>query len=328
MSTSHFRLLVRICTDSSDPRTGNALGVLVLGEHPRRALAREGGHLDLIDDVLTDPANGRTPTARLDVLRQLLRTRHGASHVLGVWAHQTRAGGLRLCSSTHALPSHDDDSLLGVIYDTPRTRHATNTPLNQVGLVLVDEVADYDHWLNNEVYEWVIEQRADNSRSSGGAAVWRLVAGGVAFGYTDARIAGEDCWRDLVGPLYTETAPPGPTETPHPVGEVQLSLGYTRRFTRPLTNGELHGVVDIECCVVNANPITAPSSVPAPVLTRVITYTVCSDPANVTTTAVRSYTRHQDQPTPADPARWNTAARDVCAAFDPAELDWDGQPIA
>lgn len=141
--------------------------------------------------------------------------------------------------------------------------------------------------------------------------------------------------------VYAEAEPFGPTDTAQPGGDAQLSTAYSRRFTRKITGSDEHAVVDVECYVVDTNPMGEPNATIVteaneirPVLTQVTTFTICTDPSDPGSTEIQSDDRTVDHEVPRIPctpdlveAVWDTAARDLCASFTPATLTWNGERL-
>lgn len=129
-------------------------------------------------------------------------------------------------------------------------------------------------------------------------------------------------------PVYTEVEPAGPVDHAQPGGDAQLSTAWGRRFVWPVPDHQIddpadggYAVVTVECYVVNTNPNGDPER---PVLTRVVSYSRCLDPADVGGTERYATDTTTDHPEVRDPT--GEDAHRLCAAFDPATLDWDGEP--
>lgn len=129
-------------------------------------------------------------------------------------------------------------------------------------------------------------------------------------------------------PLYTEAAPLGPTDAGDAGGPAQMSIAYCRRFIRPLSDGVHHGAVDVECMVINADD-GDPDKPVRPVLAQSFGFTVCTDPADPGGSEVQSYSAYAPdlEREPGKPEFTDEDVFALCAAFDPAVLTWDGEPV-
>jgi len=128
--------------------------------------------------------------------------------------------------------------------------------------------------------------------------------------------------------LYTEAEPLGPTDAGDAGGGAQLSLAYCRRFVRKLSDGKHYGVVDIECMVVDLNDGN-PDAPVRPVLSRSFGFTVCTDPDDPGMSEVQSYSAYapDEERGKGEPPYTDADVFAACAAFDPAVLTWDGEPV-
>lgn len=319
---SRYRLIVRQNDEPQNPRefTDATVGTIVMLRHPRYFLPREAEPelLEEIDTRLSDSDYGATAAERVASLTQWLTTEHGATVVLPVWFYDHSELHFAAAEANPFPDPGFDSGLAGVIFDSPAARERTGVPADKIEQALAAEVQHYDAYGRNMIFEYVIEERDDNG-------TWETYESGTYYDHTEARRGGEQAWRELVGPLYTEVEPLGPTDNGNSGGDAQLSTAWGRRFVRPLTDGLHFGVVDVEYYVVNANP-DSPAEVK---IEHTIAYTVCWDPTDPGGTEEQSYTRYPEVPrAEGDPLPTDDDCYRLCAEFDPATLDWDGEYVA
>lgn len=168
------------------------------------------------------------------------------------------------------------------------------------------------------VYRYRIQRREPSGD-------WTTIDTATSADYVAVHRLGHQRWRELIGPVFTEVEPLGPTDQGAPGGPGQLSTAYGRRFTRLLTDGQYHGVVDIECYTINGGP---DDDRPEPVLTMLMSFTICTDPTDPGGTEVQCYTTHRTflPYTVGEPAPGDAEAYKLCAEFDHDDLVWDGAP--
>lgn len=153
---------------------------------------------------------------------------------------------------------------------------------------------------------------------------WHVRATGRYTTYEAARRAGEAEWRARVGSLYTDLDPGEPVDVGDAGGDAQISAAYGRRFVRKLTDGTHYGVIDLECYVLNANP--DPDGPAELVVTHWFSFTTCTDPRDLDGTGDPMTTQYFDIPLRAGQTGLSDETiRRLCARFDPAVLDWDGE---
>lgn len=321
MSTPARRLLVHAAPNAPNPRhIQPLLGTLVLG-HRTHTLPREGEHAAEVIRQLDAQPFTVPPNEAVAAVGKWLVSELGVTTVLPVWCYEHQQDGeLRLRAGARLGDFNDPwhSVLAGIIYDTPDGRAATKTTAELIPQTLIQEVNDYDRWRNREAFAFLIEEQDQEG-------VWHAVAAGFAYDHERARRRGEQRWRELYGTLYSEVGPNGPCVAEPASALGRLSQAFRRRFVRALTDGRHYGVVDVECYVCDDNSFTG--GVPRPVLTQVTRYTRCMDPNDPDRTATEQYTAHRDAPTPQNPTLWSAAARNLCAAYDPDTLDWDGEYI-
>ena len=138
-----------------DPRDADHLGVMWCGNHARYLLGdATQSHIPEYKEV--DAAFEHYCIAGRGGWRELqryLRMVIGATVVKPLWL--TDHSGLSI--STSGGPGWDA-GLLGVIFDTPRTRKDTGVPLDRVEELLNSEVEEYNSYLMGDVWA-VITQR-------------------------------------------------------------------------------------------------------------------------------------------------------------------------
>lgn len=159
-----FRVIVELdptASNQESPREFCNVGTMVLSEHRRYDLPREGDEplRAQIDLWLTDPEMGTTPGARVARAAELLKTYYGATVVLPVWAYDHSGLSLKAGERTNPFDDRFDSALAGVIFDTPAGREETGVPADQIEAALVQEVELYDTWARGEMYYYRIERR-------------------------------------------------------------------------------------------------------------------------------------------------------------------------
>lgn len=124
--------------------------------------------------------------------------------------------------------------------------------------------------------------------------------------------------------VYAEA---GDDHEPRPGGDAggdgQVSEAWSRRFVRPLRDGTF-AVITVYVYVHDERMRTADDTIPNPLtVSRQTEFTVCRNPADLGGTEEFSDSTYVLVP---GVAHTDDAAREVCAAIDPAQFTWDGTP--
>jgi hypothetical protein len=121
---------------------------------------------------------------------------------------------------------------------------------------------------------------------------------------------------------YIEMSPPWPLPNGDIGGDRQLGESWGRRFRReqPTADGD-HPMVNVSF-YVEAGDFGAGEST---AMMREVEYMLCRNPNDPGATETWSDTRYDQvgfEGTPTD-----SFARELCLAFDPATITWDGEPL-
>jgi hypothetical protein len=115
---------------------------------------------------------------------------------------------------------------------------------------------------------------------------------------------------------YKEIEPTGPQRNGTPAGDSQVTDSWSRRFACDLGNGEW--------AVIGADFYTVDyDDGEGVILECQAEYVLCTDPNRPGDTEVWSDARYSEPGV--DPT--DEVARELCAAVDPGDLDWNGRPF-
>lgn len=137
---------------AGDPRDADNLGVMIATGHRNYTLGDES-HKGSIPEYAqaVQALNEFVEEGEGHKFIQWVKDTFGATVVLPLWLLDHSGLSMSTRSFT-ADPEEWDSGIVGFIFDTTRTREMTGVELADVQTALTHEVADYDKYLQGEVY--------------------------------------------------------------------------------------------------------------------------------------------------------------------------------